>query len=107
VKQLKGELDGALADFNKAIALKPDSAEAHNNRGDLKWNPRRFRWRARPISKGRKKLKSDSDGRLHRFSLGGAKGQKAHKGPPPKTGGLRKTAAQKRAPKKKKGGEVF
>ena len=29
----KGDLDGALADCNRAILLKPDSAEAFNNRG--------------------------------------------------------------------------
>ena len=29
-------LEGAMADYNKAIELKPDFAEAYNNRGNLK-----------------------------------------------------------------------
>ena len=33
VKRLQGDLDGALADFNKAVELKPDFAAAWNNRG--------------------------------------------------------------------------
>ena len=36
VKQSKDDLDGALADYTKAIALKPDFAEAYFNRSHLK-----------------------------------------------------------------------
>ena len=36
VKRTRGDLDGALADFNKAIELKPDLAAAWNNRGLVK-----------------------------------------------------------------------
>ena len=32
----KSELDGAISDFNKAIELNPNLAEAYNNRGLLK-----------------------------------------------------------------------
>jgi Flp pilus assembly protein TadD len=35
-KRVKGELDGALADFNRAIELKPDLAAAYNNRALVK-----------------------------------------------------------------------
>ena len=31
----KGELDRALKDFDKAIELNPDFAEAYNNRGNV------------------------------------------------------------------------
>jgi Flp pilus assembly protein TadD len=31
----KGDLDEALKDFSEAIRLKPDLAEASNNRGDV------------------------------------------------------------------------
>jgi tetratricopeptide (TPR) repeat protein len=36
VKRTRGDPDGALADFNKAIELKPDLAAAWNNRGLVK-----------------------------------------------------------------------
>ena len=36
VKRTRGDLDGALADFNKAIELKPDMAATWNNRGLVK-----------------------------------------------------------------------
>lgn len=32
----KGDLDGAIADYDKAIALKPDYAYAYNNRGNAR-----------------------------------------------------------------------
>ena len=32
----KGDLDGAIADYTKAIELKPDDAGAYNNRGNAK-----------------------------------------------------------------------
>ena len=35
-KQTKGDLDGALADYSKAIQLKPDYATAYSNRGGVK-----------------------------------------------------------------------
>jgi len=35
-KRIKGDLDGALADFNRAIELKPDFAVAYNNRALIK-----------------------------------------------------------------------
>lgn len=31
----KGDLEGALQDFSEAIRLKPDNAQAFNNRGGL------------------------------------------------------------------------
>ena len=31
---IKGDFDRAIADFNRAIELKPDYAEAYNNRGN-------------------------------------------------------------------------
>jgi len=34
-KRVKGDLKGALADFDKAIELKPDLAAAYNNRALL------------------------------------------------------------------------
>jgi tetratricopeptide (TPR) repeat protein len=39
VKRIKGDLDGALADYNKAIELKPEFAAAYNNRA-LVWGLR-------------------------------------------------------------------
>jgi tetratricopeptide (TPR) repeat protein/V8-like Glu-specific endopeptidase len=36
-KNEKGDYQGALADFDRAIALQPDYAEAYNNRGILKY----------------------------------------------------------------------
>ena len=33
----KNDLDGALADFNRAIELKPDEAALYVNRGQVKW----------------------------------------------------------------------
>jgi len=36
VKEAKGDLDGALADYNKAMELKPGLAEAYYDRGLLK-----------------------------------------------------------------------
>jgi len=36
VKKAKGDLDGAIADYTKAIELKPDSALAYYNRSDAK-----------------------------------------------------------------------
>src|SRR5215468_2684176 len=35
-KQKKGDLDGAMADYNKAIELNPKSATAYNNRGAIR-----------------------------------------------------------------------
>ena len=35
-KEAKGDLDGAIADWDKAIALKPDFADAYHNRGVVK-----------------------------------------------------------------------
>jgi tetratricopeptide (TPR) repeat protein len=35
-KQRKGDLDGAIADYTKAIELKPDLAVAYVNRGNAK-----------------------------------------------------------------------
>ena len=35
-KRKKGDLDGAIADFTKAIELKPNYAEAYANRGNAK-----------------------------------------------------------------------
>src|SRR2546429_9371221 len=35
-KQEKGDLDGALADYDKAIALEPRLAAAYNNRANIK-----------------------------------------------------------------------
>jgi tetratricopeptide (TPR) repeat protein len=35
-KGAKGDLDGAIADYSKAIELKPDYAEPYNNRGIVK-----------------------------------------------------------------------
>lgn len=34
VRSKKGDLDGAIADYDKAIALRPDYAYAYNNRGN-------------------------------------------------------------------------
>ena len=36
-KFVKGDFDGALADYNKAIELKPDYADAYIGRGDVKY----------------------------------------------------------------------
>jgi len=36
VKRARGDLDGALADYNRAIELKPDMAAAYNNRAEIK-----------------------------------------------------------------------
>jgi tetratricopeptide (TPR) repeat protein len=41
-KSAKGDLDGALADFDKAIELKPDSASAYNDRGRIKRTKKDF-----------------------------------------------------------------
>jgi Tfp pilus assembly protein PilF len=35
-KQLKGDLDGAIADFTRAIAINPRAAGAYNGRGDVR-----------------------------------------------------------------------
>jgi tetratricopeptide (TPR) repeat protein len=35
-KQNEGDLDGALADYTRAIQLNPNYTEAHNNRGNIK-----------------------------------------------------------------------
>jgi tetratricopeptide (TPR) repeat protein len=35
-KKAKGDLDGAIADYTKAIAIKADDAAAYNNRGSAK-----------------------------------------------------------------------
>jgi len=35
-KRKQGDLDGALADFNKVIEMKPDAVGAYNNRGHVK-----------------------------------------------------------------------
>ncbi|GIK67261.1 MAG: hypothetical protein BroJett018_50550 [Chloroflexota bacterium] len=32
-RQAKGDLDGAIADYNRAIQLNPQDAEAYTNRG--------------------------------------------------------------------------
>ena len=36
VRLALNDLKGAMADYNKAIELKPDFAEAYTNRGNLK-----------------------------------------------------------------------
>jgi tetratricopeptide (TPR) repeat protein len=36
VKRGKGDMDGALADFNKAIELNPSLAQPYYNRGNVK-----------------------------------------------------------------------
>ena len=35
-KQMKGDLDGAMADYNQAIKLSPNYALAYNNRGNVR-----------------------------------------------------------------------
>ena len=35
-KQEKGDIDGAITDFNQAIEINPKYSEAYNNRGDAK-----------------------------------------------------------------------
>jgi tetratricopeptide (TPR) repeat protein len=42
VKAAKGDLDGAIADCAKAIALKPDLAEAYINRGFIRYDSHDF-----------------------------------------------------------------
>jgi tetratricopeptide (TPR) repeat protein len=36
-KQKKGDLDGAMADYNQAVKLNPKDASAYNNRGNVKF----------------------------------------------------------------------
>jgi tetratricopeptide (TPR) repeat protein len=39
-KQKKGDLDGAMADYNQAIKLNPKGASAYNNRGNIRFTKR-------------------------------------------------------------------
>ncbi len=48
----KGDLDGALADYDQAIRLKPDFAEAFNGRGVARHSQRRLGRRARRLQPG-------------------------------------------------------
>ena len=41
-RQTKGDLDGAIADYSKAIELNPKIAEAYNNRGLARYDKEDF-----------------------------------------------------------------
>ena len=48
----RGQVDEAIAHYQKALEIKPDYAEAHNNLGDRSGRPRTARRGHRPLPEG-------------------------------------------------------